>query len=153
MQKYFHGSKADIKSFNISGTGKHGTGYYFTKSYSDARSFSYLLAGRSEDQEKTPKVYTVLLSVKNPFDTMSVEHAQMVANHYGFKFRISKNAGGAKEHYHHLANQLVSRGFATKETVNDAIKKAGFDSIYCEFFEHIIAFDEGQIEVISAEEV
>jgi hypothetical protein len=149
MATYYHGTRSTINRFTIKGAGKHGSGFYFTASYSDARAFASQLAGRGDRGEE--KVYSVTLRIKRPFDTMSVEHASEVAHALGFNFRVYKNAGGPKEHYHHLVRQMISLGLATTETANDMIARAGFDAVHCGFFEHMIVFHEDQIEITDVE--
>lgn len=151
MIPYFHGTRSTFKSFAKAGSGQHGRGFYFTRDFNDARAFAYTLAGSGD--AGTPKVYRVSLTIKNAFDSMSIEDARYVAETLGFTFKVPKKAGGAMEHYHHLAKQMVQNGVASKETVNDRIRESGFDAICCDFLEHMIVFDEHQIEILSVEEV
>ena len=148
---YYHGTKSKFARFTKLGSGKHGIGFYFAKAFGDARAFAFTLAGDGEGGE--PRVYTVSVTCPRPFDTMNIEHCEAVARYYGFEYRVPRFAGGPKEHYHHLAKQLVSRGVATKELVNEAIKRAGFDGLWCEFFEHLIVFESEQIVIVSEETV
>jgi hypothetical protein len=151
MKNHFHGTRSDILAFNFKGSGKHGIGFYFAASFQEARSFACTLAGNGDRGE--PRVYTVKLKVRRAFDTMNADHAQEVAQFYGFQYRVARFAGGPKEHYHHLVNQMVRRGICKKAEVNEVISKAGFDAIYCDFFEHTIALFEDQIEIVSKEMV
>jgi hypothetical protein len=149
MNVFFHGTKSKIKTFTIKGNGKHGSGFYFTSDFNEARYFAQHLSGNGDQEEC--RVYKVKLLLRRPFEAMNLSHAIEVAAFYGFKFKINSNAGGPKEHYHHLVNQMVRRGIAKKDIANELIKRAGFDCVYSEQFEHMIVFDEDQIDILSEE--
>lgn len=144
--KYYHGSRSNFKEFSIPGDGKHGVGFYFTQDKSEAQHFARSLYGNGSDNN--PTVYTVQLTVRNLFNTMDVNHCQQVMQFFGLDFKPNKNAGGAKEQYYYLARQLSNWGH---KDVNQAIKAAGFDSVYWEFMNHVIVFDSQQILIIETE--
>lgn len=145
--KYFHGSRSLFQEFSYPGTGKHGTGFYFTADKNEAHYFAKSLYGNGVD--KNPTVYTVQLKVLNPFNTMSINDCIKVCQHYGFEYKEPKNPGGAKEHYHYLQSQLKKQGL-TADT-NELIKGAGFDAIWYEFMDHMIVLSPEQIQIIETE--
>lgn len=145
--KYYHGSRSKFNDFSIKGEGKHGQGFYFTADKNEACYFAKSLYGNGVD--KSPTLYTVQLKVNNPFNTMSVEDCQKVMKSLGLEFKPSKNAGGAKEHYHYLEAQLKRQGINIP--INDVIKQSGFDAVFYEFMHHMIVFDSSQVTVLETE--
>ena len=144
---YYHGTKSDFKTFTKIGTGKHGLGFYFTPDYNEAIYFSKTLAG---DQAKSqPKIFTVKLKFKKPFNTMSIPDATEVAAYYDIPYKPPKRVGGAVEHYHILGKRLKGAGVIKneKKDLNDAIQKAGFDAIEFDLMGHIVVFDPKQITI------
>ena len=144
---YYHGTKAEFTEFSKKGSGKHGPGFYFTKSKNEAYSFAHNLAGDGSDA--CPKIYTVELSFNNLFDTMSVPMCQEVCQRLGTTYKIPEFAGGLKEHYYHLQKQLKRKGLS--ENLNDTLKDLGFDGLFYEFMEHYILFSPEQIRLVSVE--
>lgn len=146
--KYFHGSRSRFKEFSVPGDGKHGEGFYFTQDKSEAQHFARSLYGNGVDQN--PTVYTVELSIKNPFNTMDSQQCAQVMNYFGLVFKPNKNAGGAKEQYYYLARQLKSYGHGD---VNQCIKAAGFDAVFWEFMNHMIVLDAKDIQITEIEDL
>jgi hypothetical protein len=146
---FYHGSKTKFSKFDKPGSGKHGPGFYFTPSRNEAMHFAKTLAG---DGSSGQFLYEVDLLFNNPFNTMSVEHCSQVARSLNLAYRVPEFAGGAKEHYHHLLSQMKKRGLIDSDSeLNALIKTAGFDAIFYNLMEHVIVFDENQIEIISSE--
>lgn len=150
---HYHGTKSDFDTFSKKGTGKHGSGYYFTPDKNEAKSFSRDLHG--DGSKSQPKIFHAKLDVKTPFNTMNVDHAKKVAEHHGIEYKAPKKVGGPKEHYHHLESQMHRAGKLEgkkgKSNFNDKIKEAGFDHVHYDFMNHKIAFEPKHIKVIKKE--
>ena len=148
---YYHGSRADFDEFTKLGTGKHGKGFYFTPDFKEARLYANTLAG--DGTRNDPRVFTVKLKFKKPYNTMSVPDASEVAEYFGLVYRPPKFAGGAKEHYHALEKQLKKAVNVKKDGLNEAIVQAGCDALEYELMKHIVVFDPKQIKVTKVEKV
>ena len=152
MANYYHGTKAKFTKFTKLGSGMHGPGFYFTPDKSEARYFAKSLAG--DGSAGPPIIYEVELSFSNPYHTMSVECADLVAKANGFKYKVPAVVGGAKEHFHHLRKQMKKLGLIDGESgFNTAIKEAGFDCIQYEMMDHIIIFDSSKIRIVNIHDV
>jgi hypothetical protein len=149
--QFYHGSKSNFDTFNKKGSGKHGPRYYFTPDRNEAIAFAKTLSGISNDGQF---LYTVHLKCSNSFNTMNKEHCNIVARHLNTSYKAPEFVGGAKEHYHHLLSQLKRKGLIDSDfDLNDRIQDSGFDSIFYDLMEHVIVFDEKQIELIKKEEI
>lgn len=153
LKNYFHGTGSMFEKFTRPGIGKHGVGYYFTPSESEAQTFAKTLYGAGEGERKS-RVLQVELNVNQPFNTMNVEHATQVAAHFDHEYIVPKRAGGPKEHYHFLEQQLRVRktvsGPKDKSNFNDKIKEAGFDAVEYDFMGHMIVFSPEQIKIVGS---
>jgi len=150
---YYHGTRADFDKFTKVGTGKQGLGFYFTPDLNEAKLYAKTLAG--DQSRAAPKVFTVALTFKKPYNTMSVPDSEEVAAHFDLKYRPPRFVGGAKEHYHALGKQLKAAGAIqnVKKDLNKAIEKAGFDAIEYDLMKHIIVFNPNQIKVKNVEKI
>lgn len=146
--KYYHGSRSKFSDFSHPGEGKHGIGFYFTPDLNEAHYFAKTLSGRGE--ANLPQLYTVKLKFNNLFNTMNIEHCQLVMKSVGLTYKTPPQAGGALEHYHYLAKQLATKNFMNPNLV---IRQAGFDGIFYDLMEHVIVFQPEQITVIHREEI
>lgn len=147
--KYFHGSKNKFSEFSRLGQGKHGEGFYFTPDYNEARYFADSLSGSGSDEGRF--VYIVSLKINNPFNSMNPIHCEQVCSFFNIKYKTPRTVGGAKEHYHHLADQLKKAGLGSE--TNLLISQAGFDAIFYDLMEHMIVFNSSQIEILEQREL
>ena len=149
---FYHGSKSLITEFNKKGNGKHGYGGYFTPDKNEAIYFAKSLLG--DGTKGKGFLYQVDITIINSFNSMSIEHCQIVSSNFGFKYKVPEFAGGQKEHYHHLLSQMKKRGIIENESLfNDLIKDSGFDSVLYELMGHIIVFDLKNVSIVSKDDL
>ena len=80
----------------------------------------------------TPKVHSLYLNIKKPFDVHNPAHAKEVAKFHGVKLGTKVEHGGHYDGYYHLRKATGgSGGYDGQDNthVHELIKKAGFDGI------------------------